>query len=252
MLFTSNKTRKCFVKGCGVVSSGFVRFPKNLSMKQRWLNVLGVDSCSADDQICTKHFEPGFLVYSNGAKRMRISREAIPSLDLPSIPKKEEKLYECDRCKCKYAHPLLLHKNKKQAEVIEKRASFEKPWGCDKCDMRYYQYKAENAKEKLLKHEPDKKKKKQQGSLKPTMLKEFMCDLCNKIFKDQNYLDIHKMGIHGVSKPSQNGKEPSQPSNIKKKVKLNNEVEEDPSVDEPESYHDVQIKIEEEPFFITP
>ena len=80
---TPGKTnlRKCIISSCNYYfDMGMFKFPKNLDLKRKWLDVLNMDSHQPEDMVCKKHFDY-FYILANG--KYILDKDAVPSLCLP-------------------------------------------------------------------------------------------------------------------------------------------------------------------------
>ena len=78
------RKRHCKVPFCdSFLENGLFSFPKDISLKKEWLEVLNLPAHGPSDKVCLNHFKPKFDYCQDAIGRYILSKDAIPSLCLP-------------------------------------------------------------------------------------------------------------------------------------------------------------------------
>ena len=78
------RKRHCKVPFCdSFLENGLFSFPKDISLKKEWLEVLNLPAHGPSDKVCFYHFKPKFDYCQDTCGRYVLSKDAIPSLCLP-------------------------------------------------------------------------------------------------------------------------------------------------------------------------
>ena len=84
--------RKCIVESCDSVGeNGFVKFPKDPTLKERWLQVLNLAFVRPGDRLCRRHF------LKSDFGKTRIKRNVIPSQYLVRFASIRPKLFQAEQ-----------------------------------------------------------------------------------------------------------------------------------------------------------
>ena len=77
--------KRCCVPFCeSHMQKGMFQFPKDITLKQKWLDILKLDSHGLWDVVCIKHFREkyDYCQLANSGK-FKLAKDAVPSLCLP-------------------------------------------------------------------------------------------------------------------------------------------------------------------------
>ena len=80
-----SKNKRCIVPSCKLAySKGMFTFPKDESLKRKWLEATKLDGHGPWDVVCFNHFRERFDYCTKASGYFKLAYDAIPSLHLPT------------------------------------------------------------------------------------------------------------------------------------------------------------------------